>query len=258
MPKTESIDEEAFSGCTRLEELKFLDSDKIIKLGDRAFENCERLKELPSFNFLKFIGVYCFYKCDIKKFFLPDTLMELGEGAFNECKYLEEINIPTSIREIGIMMFKGCYSLKEIDMSNCFIEFIAEKAFSGCDALCKVWFGKGLRKVGKNVFNNSNAVNTIYFPATLFEIPEIEYPNAIKDYDCLYGVMTFLGFDKYYADEAKLFESDDTEYVELKVMSYARRENLPSRKAPRNKDGSIDLSARAKIKVVPVISDTTY
>ncbi len=258
VPKTESIDEEAFSGCRRLEELKFLDSDKIIKLGERAFENCERLKELPSFNSVKFIGKYCFSKSDIKRFFIPDTLMELGEGAFNECKYLEEINIPKSIREISKMMFNGGYSIKSIDMSQCFIEFIGEKAFSGCDALSKVRFGKGLRKVGKNAFANSNAIDTIYFPATLFEIPESEYQNAVKDYDNLYSVLTFLKLDNYYADEAKLVELEGTEFVELKVISYARKANLPSSKAPRNKDGSLDLSARANIKVVPVISDTTY
>ena len=77
--------------------------------------------------------------------------------------------------------------------------FIDDEALYGCEALKVIKLGKGLRKVGKNVFTCSDAIEAMFLSASLFDIPENEYKNAIKDWDCLNDLLKKLGIYNLYS-----------------------------------------------------------
>ena len=83
------IEEEAFAGCTELEEVNI---PNVRLIGKKAFEGCSNIKG---------------------KLDLP-VVKTIKEEAFAGCTGLKEINIP-EIERIGKNAFKGCSSLEKIE-----------------------------------------------------------------------------------------------------------------------------------------------
>lgn len=105
-----AIADEAFSGCSRLTNVKLPKSVKTI--GARAFADCRVLKEIN----------------------LPADLTSIGEGAFSGCAKLPNLTLPSSITEIAASSFEGCTATTAVVLPLG-IKAIGSRAFAGCTKL---------------------------------------------------------------------------------------------------------------------------
>ena len=115
-----AIADDAFSGCTTLEEITIPNSVKSI--GDSAFFGCSNLKEVKfenNSNNITSIGSYAFANCtSLTSVPFGSSLTSIGDGAFLWCESLTEVKISSSIKVIGDMAFNECTSLKEFTGSS--------------------------------------------------------------------------------------------------------------------------------------------
>ena len=109
----ESIADDAFADCTRLNTVKLPKGLKSI--GNRSFANCKLLKT----------------------FKLPDNLTAIGDSAFAGCRVLPNLALPLGLKRIEANTFEGCIAMTETELPLG-IQFIGTKAFSGCTKMLTV------------------------------------------------------------------------------------------------------------------------
>ena len=72
-----------------------------------------------------------FFECKhLEKVDMPQSMCSIGNSAFTGCSQLKSINIPPLVRRIPNYAFYNCMKLDTIFVSNPFMEFIGEYAFS--------------------------------------------------------------------------------------------------------------------------------
>ncbi|MBQ8051715.1 MAG: leucine-rich repeat protein [Bacteroidaceae bacterium] len=108
-----SIDDDAFSGCTRLTTVKL--PKRLKHIGARAFENCRTLKTLT----------------------LPEGLTSIGEGAFTGCRVLPNLVLPMGLARIEDHTFDGCLAFTSVELPLG-IQHLGEQAFANCTKLTTV------------------------------------------------------------------------------------------------------------------------
>lgn len=108
-----TIADDAFSGCTSLNTIKF--PKKLKKIGERAFKGCRSLKTVT----------------------LPDQLISIGDSAFYGCRVLPNQTIPTSVTQIGVSAFQDCLAFTTVDLPYAVTD-LGDEAFAGCTKLTSV------------------------------------------------------------------------------------------------------------------------
>lgn len=189
----QTIDENAFYGCTSLKEVAITNS--VLKIKDNAFYGCSGIEEFYFSDNLTSIGTNAFYNCDFVAD-LSDTAYETRDSY--SYKYVQSnkyVNYPTTnsdfeyfiVDEIAtICGYKGAsaiitipteidgYALEKID-KNAFknnknittvvfkggVRIIDEYAFYGCSNLSKVTFADSLRKILGYSFANCSSLKKV-------------------------------------------------------------------------------------------------
>ena len=125
-PNTQSIESNAFEGCTNLQ---FFDMPKITNIGSRAFASCTSLVNVA----------------------LPDNVKQIGSHAFYGCTKLQNISLSKNITEISNNLFENCTSLKNVSYGN--ITKISDLAFKECYLLEKLNIPETLSEI---IFSETN------------------------------------------------------------------------------------------------------
>ena len=205
IPNVGTIEKGLFYECVRLEEVTFYKIEDVVRIDDKAFEFCERLTNFTIPPNVKSIGSFAFAGSDIKEAIIPESCRELGNGAFYECHRLENVQLSSYIRDIGSETFRRCFSLKEIDMSKCFIDTIGKQAFEKCESLSKISFGEGLRKIYKDTFDKCKMIEELVIPISLLGISKRDVSKLNDDYQPVYAFMDHLGiYEDYDIDKLKV------------------------------------------------------
>ena len=139
--KVLGIKENAFEGCSRIENIYLLDG--LLSIGDNAFAGCESLTTIN----------------------IPETVENIGSNAFLNCKSLTSINIPTKVRNIGDNAFSGCESLEEVIIpssvvkmgKNVFDNDLKIKVELKEDAIPETWNLEWYTGEGKVIYDYLNA-----------------------------------------------------------------------------------------------------
>lgn len=127
-----TIDDECFSGCSKLTNIIIPDSVTTIK--SSAFFNCSSLTEIIIPQEAQFIGIRCFGNCtSLSKVVLPLKYTLIPQSTFMGCTSLKTINIPNNITTIDQYAFLDS-GLEEIYISDS-IKTIYPFAFEGCNNL---------------------------------------------------------------------------------------------------------------------------
>ena len=169
-----SVDECAFSGCGKLQEIEVeeghqqyssIDGDlydkdktcliqyaigkkekalilleKVTKIGYMAFACSSYLKSVQLCGDVKEIGGYAFAICGrLTSVVLPSSVTEIGEGAFFACNSLKRINMHDSITRIGEDAFYECRNLSNLLFPEGLV-YIGESAFEECSGITSVMF----------------------------------------------------------------------------------------------------------------------
>lgn len=164
-PTVTKIANNAFSGCSKLEEIEGLEQCKISELSATAFDSCVRLKDINLSNATIaaipdqiFSGMRGLISATV-----PKTVTSIGTEAFYACKNLEMINglSDCDITKIGEKAFYNCWSLKEADLSRSSFTVLPASAFKGDTALLSVKMPESLNEIGNEAFYGCSAVKKL-------------------------------------------------------------------------------------------------
>ena len=110
-----SLGNDAFSGCAKLEEVNF-GASTLEAISACAFEGCEGIKELNLPGKLKSIEKGAFRRnTSLRSLALPSGLQTVGDEAFAGGINLRYASIPESALSVSSDVFKDCYRLHEIE-----------------------------------------------------------------------------------------------------------------------------------------------
>jgi hypothetical protein len=141
----------AFSNCTNLTEIEFMNTDTTI--GNNAFANCTSLESVD----------------------LPENLMAIGGNAFFACHALESIKWPVNLESLGTAAFLNCTSLKSIVLPNS-VKTLGGSVFAHCTGLEEVILPAGLTSAGTGVFMGC-ALESIDLPNGLETLDDNFFPK---------------------------------------------------------------------------------
>lgn len=131
-----SIGNYAFEGCGKLN-VTFGAAKALTTIGDNAFYGCTSLQQVvfTQGSALGYIGKEAFMKSGVSVVDLAGTqVTEIGYSAFEGCMSLAELTLPETIKVININAFYGCTSLSKVSVSGTAnnITFIGSHAFYNC------------------------------------------------------------------------------------------------------------------------------
>jgi len=114
----------AFENCYNLENVKFKESIEYV-INNKAFKNCYKLKSVIFDVGLKSLENNVFENCfklEIIDFKISTNLNicnieNIGNSVFKNCKNLNSFSIPDSVYNIGIEIFNSCVNLKNVNLS---------------------------------------------------------------------------------------------------------------------------------------------
>lgn len=164
-PTVTKIANNAFSGCSKLEEIEGLEQCKISELSATAFDSCVRLKDINLSNATIaaipdqiFSGMRGLISATV-----PKTVTSIGTEAFYACKNLEVINglSDCDITKIGEKAFYNCWSLKEADLSGSSLTVLPASTFKGDTALLSVKMPESLNEIGNEAFYGCSAMKKL-------------------------------------------------------------------------------------------------
>lgn len=159
------IADNAFAGCSNLEEIEGLEQCKISELSATAFDGCVRLKDINLSNATIaaipdqiFSGMRGLISATV-----PKTVTSIGTEAFYACKNLEMINglSDCDITKIGEKAFYNCWSLKEADLSGSSLTVLPASTFKGDTALLSVKMPESLNEIGNEAFYGCSAMKKL-------------------------------------------------------------------------------------------------
>ena len=149
----ETIEEDAFIGCTGLETLIIGKSLK--KYSHSEFKDCKKLSNLeintPT-------AMNWSYNRTIKTVILGDNVKRIGDGAYQACESLTTIIIPNSVTTIGGYAFQYT-PLSSIEIPNS-VTSIGYYAFEGC-GLTSIDIPATVEKIGEYAFLGCNGLKSV-------------------------------------------------------------------------------------------------
>jgi len=109
----------AFESSYNLKTVNGSSNSSLTEIEENAFSNCRRLTDVKLPSSVKVIGDYAFYDCSrLEAVKMPTALEKIGQGAFYNCSRLISIMLHQSVMEIGCDAFAGCeYLLEVYDLS---------------------------------------------------------------------------------------------------------------------------------------------
>ena len=158
-----------FSGCEGLSGSLVI-PNSVTEIGERAFLNCTGFNgTLTLSNKLETIGVLAFRGCSgfTGSLTLPSSVTTIGQSAFSTCRSFTKLELPNTLSVISTQAFMDCRSLSGELVIPASVTEIGEHAFEGCINLSaekgQVTLPKSLKKIGSNVFYDTNNINTVNF-----------------------------------------------------------------------------------------------
>ncbi|MDE5989322.1 MAG: leucine-rich repeat protein [Duncaniella sp.] len=178
--KSVSLIEEAFYGCSALEEFiidednpNFICVDDIVYSKDMSSVNMclpSKKGEIALPNSVQTIGSHAFFGCSgLTSITIPNSVQTIGGTAFFGCSGLTSITIPSGVTTIGEYAFCGCSSLTSITIPNS-VQTIGGSAFSGCSGLTSITIPSGVTTIGEYAFYGCSGLTSMTIPNTVTTI----------------------------------------------------------------------------------------
>lgn len=155
---------------------------------------------------------------DIKNgtFIVPNSVTKIGNNAFYDCRdLLESIFIPPSVVEIEWYAFSGCFTLKELNMSNG-LKVIGEGAFSSCHALTKINIPDTVERIDDYAFQWCNGLTELNIPNSVISIGVFSFNDcwSLKKINMSDSVITIgLGAFKNCKSLENIYLSNNIKYI---------------------------------------------
>lgn len=225
------IGDEAFYGCSKLEEIVIPDS--VTSIGKAAFRQCKSLKRISLPAGLTVLSNSAFYSCSsLECITIPAATNSIGENAFRscanlktvnisgnhlnsigkyafgECKSLSEIKLPDSVTNIFAYAFYGCAAMKSINIPVN-LKVIPQYAFRGCTNLMSVNIPSGVTDIQEAAFQNCKSFTSLYIPSGVVNIG----PLAFDGCEGLTNIRVDSNNKYYTAEGGVLYNKSKTELI---------------------------------------------
>ncbi len=227
----ETVNGEAFKGCTALETVVF--PSTITEINYSAFEGCEKLSDVKLPTSLESLGYHAFKGCaSLTSIEIPKTLssvsgltnaspfvgcdnlaeitfesgiVKVPGYMFKNLKTLTNIEIPDGVEEIGAQAFYNCIALKDVSLPES-LKTINGEAFQGCTALETVVLPSAITKINYCAFEGCEKLSDVKLPASLeslgyhafkgcVSLVSIEIPKTLASVSGLTSTSPFVGCD---------------------------------------------------------------
>ena len=184
---TKVIADQAFKGCTELQEVQIPTSVRLI--GSQAFSCCFKLEKLEIPNSVESIGKGCFDSCSsLQEIKIPEGITKIEDRTFEGCYNLQKILLPDSLHEIGAYAFTIC-CISEIELPKK-LKTIGYSAFWKA-GIKKLSIPNSVNRIDAGAFWHCSSLETISLPPNISEIKDetfffcsklshIELPKSIK------------------------------------------------------------------------------
>lgn len=158
----------AFQNCRTMTSIEL--SDNLETIEEEAFNGCQKLQSIVIPNTVTTIGKGAFNSCvAMTSVTLPENLVTIEDETFYMCRLLHSITIPSSVTSIGNSAFYECYTLTEITLPNA-LATIGNQAFYNCAEVTAITIPANVTAIGTKVFANCtklaqmtvNEENTVY------------------------------------------------------------------------------------------------
>ena len=207
----------SFANCENLRSIDFSGCQSLTRIGERAFSGCARLEELKFNDNLQTIFKSAFEKCTaLKSVMLVPGLTNVQDNAFGGCSSLETVTLETANVACGTGIFNKCniktvrFAIRNLsgDTSKeniivparlfksatfaedahivipCNIQEIGEEAFSGSNLKAVTLEDteekpSSLSTIGKKAFYQCKGLNSITFPSTVHSLGESAFEGCI-------------------------------------------------------------------------------
>ena len=173
------IETSAFASCVKLSSVVIGGGVKTIER--YAFANCHTMTSLSLGNSLETICESAFTECQkIESVSFPDSLKNIDDDAFWHCSGITKITFREKgkLERIGVCAFGQCDDLVAVTVPDCVVE-IGSGAFSGCNDLEDVILGKGVKRIGRDVFRDCPLMDRVYYNGSAEE-----WKNVDADHNC--------------------------------------------------------------------------
>ena len=165
-----TIEEQAFSYCSKLEEIQFPSTLKTIK--EHAFEYCSVLKEITLPEGVNDVRRGAFTDCiGLKAAHLPDSLTTISNNCFWNCRCMEVCDIPSTVTMMDMGAFLGCKSLKEINIPQG-VTRLYNGCFAECLSLTQVIIPNSVQSIDEAVFRNCDSLAYVFIPTSVDRIDD--------------------------------------------------------------------------------------
>lgn len=154
-----TIGNQAFSGCSRLQEVTFGNNVSIRKY---AFGSCTALKSLDLRNTTISIGSYAFSGSGIETLYLGSGITWSGGYSFKNTP-ITSITFEPGLTTIGgdnLGVFSGCTGVSSITVPDT-VQTIGPSSFCGCTSLSAVTLGTGMTLLRGQAFMNCSSLVSI-------------------------------------------------------------------------------------------------
>lgn len=174
------IGDDTFKGCTALQEVYIAGTGSI---GNCAFKDCTALRRAEIQSCTELGG---------------SSSSPSGAGVFCGCTSLEEVVFPSDLEVMKTGTFEECVRLKEADLSNTSLIYLAQNAFLDCYSLERISLPVSLQYISGNACLKAYSLTDIQIPegSTYFVEDNILYgyqdenganPDHLECVMCLMG-----------------------------------------------------------------------
>ena len=164
-----SIEDNAFSGCSEIMNVIMADSDTELKLGSNGNN--------PLFHSCPLDYVYIGRNINYR------TESNYGYSPFYRNITLREIKITDKETEISENEFYGCTNLQSVTIGGG-VTNIENWAFSGCQSLVYFAFGSQVKKIGQEAFSDCSAMKEVISKAKTAPACGTQALDDISKFDC--------------------------------------------------------------------------
>ena len=221
-----SIGSYAFSGCTGMTSLSFINSETIIE--DHAFDGCDKVITL-NLDKVKTIGVKSFKSLGIELLTIPSSVTAIGEKAFSTCSKLESLNYPNHEIEFESNMFEGITTLKHISITstssgpmqpyttgnkpwqsvittietitiNTGVTSVSDYAFEGATNLITIASWGSVTTIGQHAFDGCSTLPSLTISDSVTSIGVGSFKDCIKISSVSFGKGESINVDKFIDD----------------------------------------------------------